>query len=166
MDQDKLSPELEKLLKQVKLKEPPKDLMADYAAGINAKIDQQAGRPHFGFPHVAMALAIGLVFAGVFYFVIARPLNHNEAPVLQAVPTQVEKQEMPESVVPEASQSVAPIQDRDLSLEEELTLIEAFEGEFLDEEDAALGDEDLLEELALLDELEISNASGASIPSV
>jgi len=86
--------------------------------------------------------------------------------VLQAVPTQVEKQEMPESVVPEASQSVAPIQDRDLSLEEELTLIEAFEGEFLDEEDAALGDEDLLEELALLDELEISNASGASIPSV
>ena len=181
MDQDKLSPELEKLLKQVKLKEPSKDLMADYLAGVNAKINQQSGMPHFGFPQVTLILAVGLVFAGIFYFVIARPLNHDEAPAIQptvSVISHSEERSDEESKtetlrfaqgdnIPKALHSVSiPVQEEELSLNDELALLEAFEGGSSDEEDNALGDEDLFEELALLDELEISNASVASAPGV
>jgi hypothetical protein len=162
MDPDKLSPEVEKLLKQVKLKEPPQDLMADYVAGVRAKINQQSGGPHFGFPHAAFILALGLAFAGSVYLISMRPLNYDEVPVIE---TQEQKASelvaaQSQTNVPETDQNTnIPVQERELSIEEELALLEVFEGEFLDEEGVILGSEDLFEELAFLDELEISSPS-------
>ena len=83
MDQDKLTPELEKLLKQVKLKEPPQDLMTDYMTGVNVKINKQLERPRFEFPQVMMILVVGAVFAGLSYFIFARVLGPQETPALQ-----------------------------------------------------------------------------------
>lgn len=177
-NQDKLTPELEKLLKQVRLKEPPKDLMTDYAAGVNAKIEQQSGKPHFGFPQVVLVTAVGLVFAGIFYFISARPLTQTQTPALQPLVDSVTHHSKepfgartPRSTqddnLSEALQSVnAPVQAEEFSIEEEFVLLEAFEDEFLDEENAVLGDEDLFEELSLLDELEISNSSVISTPGL
>ena len=171
MDEDKLTPEIEKLLKQVKLKEPPQELMKDYLGGVHNKINQQSGTPHFGFPQVSLVLAVGLVFAGVFYFMSARSVNHQAGYELPPVLVQAPEQTTPEMAAPSTEVSLPEVQlsvsnqGTELSLEEESTLLETLESGFSDEEDEVLGDEDLFEELALLDELEISNAA-ASVPGV
>lgn len=158
MEEERLTPELEKLLKQVRLKEPSQELMADYLTGVNAKIDRRMSAPHFGFREGVLVFAVGLILAGLFYFLLAPSLNHEPTPKLVTSDS--------ESNLPQGLQAIIVPPPAELSLEEELALLEAFEEELSDQESDWLEDEELLEELALLDELEISGASGAQVAAV
>jgi hypothetical protein len=183
MEEERLTPELEKLLKQVRLKEPSQELMADYLTGVNAKIERRMSAPHFGFREGVLVFAVGLILAGLFYFLLAPSLNHEPTPEIQPVIARHDQIE-PEAIseiasLPPQSASDPPrilagptvarnderIPEVDLSLEEELALLEAFEEELSEQESDWLEDEELLEELALLDELELSSPSTGRLPS-
>jgi len=177
MDQEELTPELEKLLKQVRLREPSQELMADYLAGVNAKIERRMNAPHFGFREAVMVVGVGLVLAGLFYFLFAPSLSQERAPEIQPViarHVQNDAEAIPTlpaggseiASLPTVARNDERIQQEALSLEEELALLEAFEEELSNQEGDWLEDEELLEELALLDELEISSASGAQVAAI
>ncbi|MBI4394701.1 MAG: hypothetical protein HY583_00740 [Candidatus Omnitrophica bacterium] len=139
-NQEPLAPELEQLIKQVKLKEPSKERMTDYLAGVNAKIDRGAPPTSFGFPQVAVILAVGLVMAGLAYFYWIRPSSVGADP-------RVRPQENGQA------QGPAPTTPS-LSIEEEMAVLEAFGEEYDSEIQDLLGDDETLEELAQLDEIE------------
>ncbi|MBI4000057.1 MAG: hypothetical protein HY351_05520 [Candidatus Omnitrophica bacterium] len=164
MDKEHLSPELEQLIRKVRLKEPPEGLMADYLAGVNAKIDRGASGSHFGFPQVAMVLAVGLALAGAAYFYWVRPQTQS-APDVETttfVVSETSVQPNNEATVldnteqPLSSEIPSTPVQKSLSIEEEMAVLEAF-GEELDEEGIdLLGDDEVFEELGQLDEIELS----------
>ncbi|MBI4358623.1 MAG: hypothetical protein HY584_04920 [Candidatus Omnitrophica bacterium] len=162
MDKTELTPELEKLVKGVKLKEPPEQLMADYLSGVNAKIDRGAEGAHFGFPQIAIVLAIGLTFAGAFYLFLTRP--QGESPVQVAEITQKVETTPLSAELSGAAAKIEPLQP--LSLEEEMEVLEAFGEEFQGEASDLFGDEEVFEELAQLDELELSPTLSTPTSSV
>lgn len=146
MDKEGLSPELEQLLRKVRVKEPPQELMADFAKGVNERIDRGAAGPGFGFPQAGVVLAVGLVLAGAVYFLVGRiPVQ----PALQPV-----RSSLIRPVV--ADVSAPALSAADLSIEEEAVLIEELDEGFLDEVIEAMGDEDLLDEIDFMDTLELA----------
>ena len=160
--QDQLDPELQELLKKTKLKEPPEKLMADYLSGVNEKIDRGIGKPHFGFPPLALVLVAGVLLAGIFYYFLAEP---EKEPVMQAVapavvaPIEVPSQPPP-SVPAEANLTDTAGQPQpaseSLSIEEQIAILESFAEEFPDETGELFGEEELLNEFEALDEMELS----------
>src|SRR3989338_1353316 len=132
MDQEELTPELEKLLKQVRLREPSQELMADYLAGVNAKIERRMNAPHFGFREAVMVVGVGLILAGLFYFLFAPSLSQERAPEIQPALSQTQNEEEAvseqatpdvESNLPQEPQTITVPTSEALSLEEELALL-------------------------------------------
>lgn len=169
-NKEELTPELEQLISKVKLKEPPQELMKDYLSGVNAKIDQGIKSSYFGFSQFTVFLVIGVVLAGVFYFFLVRL---QVKPVLEVKPATVQRSVKTASVI--ASEAPAKIHggsvqqvvaDNDknqastqkpLTIEEGVAVLEAFGDEFSDESPDVFGDDDeALDELAVLDEVELS----------
>ncbi|MBI4372810.1 MAG: hypothetical protein HY585_03690 [Candidatus Omnitrophica bacterium] len=137
-NQEQLSPELERVIKQVRLKEPPSEFMADYLAGVNSKIDRGVPHSQFGFPQIAMVLAIGLVMAGVAYFYFGYEPRASQV-----------------KVIPDVSIS------KPLSVEEEMMILEAFSEELADGTGDPFGDDEILEELWQLEEIEFLGGPSA-----
>lgn len=182
MDREQLALELERLMNQVRLKEPPRELMADYLSGVNAKIDRGIKSHGFGFPHLAVVFAVGLTIVGLAYCFFLRfqqePASSNETPPVIAMEANVgaplmappydrnELRGRDESRYYQSKEIVPQARDREqlstpevLSIDEEMAVLEAFQEEFQDEANDLFGDEGLLEELALLDEVELSPVS-------
>ena len=150
MNQEKLSPELEKILNQVKLKEPPRELVKDYVEGVNLRIDRKLRQPVFGFPQLVLAFAVGAATVGIFYWVVQgrlRPGTSEELfPMTQRVGTVVESEKAVQK----------PAQGKPLSLEDEMAILEAF-GEDIQNGTADLvSDDEVYEEIAFLDDIELS----------
>lgn len=156
MDQEKLSPELEKLISRVKLKEPPRQMMSRYLSEVNAKIDQGIKSSHWGFPQFGAVFAIGLALAGSLYFFLARP-QMQPAHEVKAISVQPST----ESQKTEIASSKLPAAQKPLTLEEEMAVLEAFSDESLDESAELFGDEEALEDLTVLDEVELSRGMPA-----
>ncbi len=158
-NKEELTPELEKLISKVKLKEPPQELMRDYLSGVNAKIDRGIKGSHFGFPQFAIFLVISAVLAGFFYFFLVRLQRQ---PVLEVKPAFIQRSvtgqgtEAPTSVVSETQHHGTVSAQKPLTIEEEVTVLEAFGDEFLNESSDVFGDDEALNELAVLDEVELS----------
>ena len=159
MDKRELDPELEQLISKVKLKEAPQELMRDYLSGVNAKINQGMKEPYFGFPQFAVVCVVGLALAGLIYFVVVhgRPVT--------PVPETVREAEVvsPHPSQPEVFQQTLP---KLLSIEEEMAVLETFAEEHSEDTAELFGDEEVFEELAQLDEAELSTASSIQTPQV
>ena len=147
MKHENLDPELEQLVKKLKLKEPSEDVMGNYLSGINARINEQIEQSHFGFPQFATVMAISLVLVGAVYFIYTsyiKPVKNVEA--------------IPNSQITSASSGTLPRNDaKPLSLEEEMTVIEAFAEESSKDMIELFGEDAVLEELAQMDESELSS---------
>ncbi len=159
MDQEKLTPELEKLISKVKLKEPPREMMTNYLSEVNTKIDQGIRSSHFGFPQVTGFFVIGLTLAGVLYFFLMHPAAHvKEVSVEKNIADR--SQEVTSPITSYIQTSTAPVSQKSLTLEEEMAVLEAFGDEFSDESVGLFGDDEALEELTVLDEVELSPGFG------
>ena len=152
MDQDELSLELKKLLSKVKLKEPPREIMANYLSEVNAKIDGGIKNSHFNFPQFATVFAVGVILAGLFYLFSPRS---QVKPVLETKPA-VQKVQDLLTTVPQAPPTQVISTQKPLTVEEKMAVLEAFGDEFSDESVDLFGDDEVLEELALLDDMELS----------
>ena len=161
MDQEKLSPELERFVSKVKLREPSPEMMANYLSEVNAKIDQGIKGSHFGFPQFAVVFAVGLAFAGSLYFFLVHPQRQPVRDVanisMQSVPENRWVKTTP-STPPQQVQRkvVVPANNKSLTVEEEMTVLEAFGDESSDESAELLEDEEAFEELTMLDDVELS----------
>ncbi|MBI1977719.1 MAG: hypothetical protein HYS55_03090 [Candidatus Omnitrophica bacterium] len=154
MNQEELPPELEKILKRVKLKEPPERLMKDYLSGVNAKIDRRGQGFHVSFPQVALACVIGLSLVGVLYLTfMARPK------AIELVSEPIQKVEAKPQVVAVESQVQAT--QKALSVEEEMAVLEAFSEEHGEGVAEFFGDEEMFEDLSQLDEVELATPPNA-----
>ena len=152
MEKKELDPELERLIDSVKLKEPPQELMRDYLSGVNAKIDQSAKWFHLGLPQLTVLCAIGLVSAGLMYFLI--PHTKLVIQVPKTVKTvEVAPARSPEPKVQQNTSS------KPLSIEEEMAVLRAFAEERSEDVVELLGDDEVFEELGQLDETELSTPS-------
>ena len=146
MEQEELSPELKKLMGKVKLKEPSPEVMANYLSEVNAKINKGIKSSHFGFPQFAVVFAVGLVFAGSLYFFLGRT---QKQPVSDTGTV---------SSIPQPAQAKAVVSSKKpLTLEEEMAILEAFGDESSNESTGTFEDEDPFEELAMLDDVELSS---------
>lgn len=162
MDNESLPPELEEMLSKVRLKEPPKEAMADYLSGVNAKIDRGPVGTNFGFPQVGILLLVGLAFAfGIIYLF---GLNPKKEPI-QLIP-QVQSERInppaPELVTGQTavvSQTPQPASG-ELSLEDQMALLETFGEETGSTTIEFFGNDELLDEVALLDSVEFSAFEG------
>ena len=156
MDEDRKDPEIESMLKGVKLKEPSQKDMTNFLSGVHEKIDRGYGNEVIGFRQIGLIFVVGVALAGLIYFISTRSkvepahqvetLNRMEAPLETPLPASVLQNPAGEK----------PLTRKPLSLEEEMAVLEAFEDEFGDETTDLFGDSEVLEELATLDELEFS----------
>lgn len=162
---DQLDPELEKLLKEVKLKEPPQDKMADYLAGVHAKIDRGPVGSGFGFPQMSLLLAAGLALMGLLYFLVVSP-QRPPVPQVQEMTREAREAESLPAAVSTTLEVESALAPSDLSIEEEITVFEELGEGFTDEAIDLFEEDELLEELALVDELELSLVSSPQAPAV
>ncbi len=158
MNDEKIDPEIEQLLKNVRSKKPPRELMANFASGVNSRIDERIKRPPFAMPALGvLALAAVLVIGALYYF------YKQPAPKSQSIEplSSVQLQETGRNMESAGKASILPAKSQELSFEEVAKLLEALEETEIDEEEAAALDlvllevDDAAEELALLDEFEI-----------
>ncbi len=185
MSENSLTPEIDPILKKMKLKKPSQELMADYLKGVNVKIDSMTpNRFHLGFPGILLSVFVVMALAGFFYFQFVRqaPKVVSEPPVLrQIVETQpltvlpkTADEQKPEAFAlppPAASQELAQPQNlaaqsnslegektklAQFTAEQEATLLEALDAGIENEPVESLEDEELVKELNLLDDLEFS----------
>ena len=164
-------PEMDPFLKKFRLKKPSEEQMANFSAGVNAKIDSGAPKNGNGFGAFEFALGVILILgaAGVFYF---RPLRFDlgqqkPAPVELEKSSAVFRKETIGMIVParmkakttsgliESSQSKSAA----LSAEQELAVLEALDSEFDNEGAELLEDDEIAQELNFLDEIEFSSPS-------
>lgn len=140
MNDDQLNPQLEKILKEIKLKEPKQPDMADYLSKVRSKIELKQNQSHFHFvPAAGLAFALILALCGAVYFLV----NQTKSPQPQIV-----------SKISEPAAQTASNQD--LSLEEEMAILEAFSEDYPAGTSDLLGDEAAAEDLVLLDEIEFT----------
>jgi len=164
MDQEKLTPELEKLISKVKLKEPAPKIMANYLSEVNAKIDQGVGGPHFGFPQVTVFFVIGAALAGFLYFFLVHPQVQPAFEIKNASVKEdgIDQSRQMASLIPPRIQSTAGTStQKSLTLEEEIAVLEAS-----DESADVFGDDEALDELTVLDEVELSPGLGNQTPGI
>ena len=159
--EDRLDPEIEKLVRDVKLKEPSEEEMSNYVSEVRAKINLHASGPTFGFPQLGLLLAAGVILAGLIYFTVSRP-QIEKVPSLKEVPLQDQTAQIPGQPPLVWKDGKWVSQDakipKQLSIEESITVLEAFGEEFSDEASDLYRDDDILEELTFLDEIELSSA--------
>ena len=160
--------------------------MKNYLTGVNAKIEfkSQSG---FGFPQISLLILVGLTFAGLFYFYVMPHVQKSieslpesttlsDAPVTPQTEPQIRHSERSEesteleNKVSETSLGSFGLRPQDdnvpeLTLEEELAILEAFEDGSAETNLDLLDDEELIEELTLLDEIEINSAPQSSLPN-
>ena len=160
MEQEELSPELKKLISKVKLKEPSPEMMANYLSEVNAKIDKGVKSLPFGFPQFAVIFAVGLVFAGSHYFFLGhaqkQPVSDTGTVSMQSA-AENRRTETVSSVPQPAQAKVVVSSQKPLTLEEEMAILEAFGDESSNESTGTFEDEDPFEELAVLDDVELSS---------
>ncbi len=170
MEEDKFMPEIDPLLKKMKLKKPSAELMANYAAEVNTKIDQMnLHKPDYRFPGAAVSLVFLMAFAGYSYFNFSRTetkrsfqpeavltekvlpaQNHTTIPAQAIIPADVQKKLSDE----------IPLKSSPLSIEQEMAVLEAFDSDLENDSDALLDEDELVQEMNLLDEVEFSNLQG------
>ena len=156
MKEDQLDPQVEKILREVKLKEPKKEEMTNYLSNVRSKIELKQNQSQFPVAPIGIALAVTLALAGLIYFVVPN-LSKEEA----QIPVISQKSEAPiVPVAPAAVPAQAPTQS--FSLEEELDILEAFSEEYPAGTSDLLGDDGVIEDLVLIDEIELNSISSAS----
>ena len=163
MDKESLPPELEGFLNKVKLKEPPRELMSDYLSGVNAKIDRGVSGKSFGFPQTVVLLLAGAAFvAGVVYLLAFHPKKDTE---IQIAPAVVSRPLIPEESAAQTIERAVPKVAEQLSLEDQLTILEALGEESEKETLETIGNEELLDEAAFLDDIEFSGLESIQAPA-
>lgn len=142
MENDQLDPQIEKLLKEVKLKEPRRQEMTDYLSGVRSKITIKQNQTHFYFVPAGIVLVVILVLSGFIYWLI-----QNQS-----------KEENPVTTVAKISAPIAKSisVSNSLSLEEEMAILGAFSDEYPNGTSDLLGDEESMEDLVLMDEIEFT----------
>ena len=135
-DQD---PIIQKLLGQVKLKEPKPEEMKDFLSQVHSKIELEKSPAHFNFVPVGAALALVLALSGLIYWAV-QP-----------------KQEIRIDAVSKISEPVSQIvPTKNLSLVEEMAILEAFSEEYPVGTSDLMGAQGTIEDLVLIDEIELT----------
>lgn len=154
MNQEELPPELENILKQVKLKEPPESVMKNYLSEVNARIDRHGQGFHVSFPQVVLVCVLGFSLMGVLYL------------TLVARPKPVDVTSEPVQTMEAKSQTITvehkvQINQKVRSVEEEMAVLEAFSEEHGEGVAELFGDEEVFEDLSQLDEVELATPPNA-----
>lgn len=160
MDNESLPQELQNVLSRVKLKEPSPELMVNYLSGVNAKIDRGTSGPSFGFPQVSVLLLLGIAFTfGIVYLLALNPKKEAVGPMIAS-----QAQSEPAQKAETTAQTLEVVSAQ-LSLEDQLTLLEAMGEESTNETIDLFGNEELLDEAALLDDVEFSDFGAVQTPA-
>ena len=146
MKEDRLDPQIEKLLNEVKLKQPEASEMTDYVSMVRSKIELKQQQPTFHFAPAGIAMASVVMLAGLAFLMF---FNQPKKEVLE-IPAV--------SVVSQSNPAPVPTPIQGLTLEEEMAILEAFSAESSD----ILGAEAVLEDLVLIDEVEFAITPSAS----
>ncbi len=147
MKDDQLDPQMKQLFNKVKLKEPKRAEMTDYLSKVRSKVDFKRNQAHFHFAPVGIALVLVAVLSGLIYWVVQnQPKEKAQISMVSKISEQVPK----------------PVSTPNLSLEEEMAILEAFNEEYPNETNDLLGDEGALEDLVLMDEVEFTVTPGPS----
>ncbi len=144
---DQLDQQVEKLLNDVKLKQPNPEQMTDYLSAVRSKISLRQNQFSFHFVPFGIAL-VSVAAVGLIVF---------------ALSSQPQKEAQQTPAVAEISKSaVSPAPERqNLTLEEEMAILEAFSEEYPGETTDVLGDDGALEDLVLIDEVEFNATPGS-----
>lgn len=126
MSEEKQDLNVESILQSARLKRPREADMSNFLSGVHKKINQRG--PRIGLPEAVTGVALGLVSIGLVYFFLARS----------------ERLPLPPPTTAEA-----------ISIEENLVVLEALDIDVEDELTSFLDDDELLEELAFLDGMEV-----------
>ncbi|OGX05991.1 MAG: hypothetical protein A3G87_04775 [Omnitrophica bacterium RIFCSPLOWO2_12_FULL_50_11] len=126
MGEEKQDSNLELILRSAKLKRPREADMSNFLSGVHRKIKQ--GVPSIGFPQTVTVFVLGLICVGLVYLFLGRP---------ERVP------------VPRPTGAEA------LSIEEHMEVLEAFDVDVADEITRYIGDDELVDEIAFLDSMEL-----------
>jgi len=169
MDKDPRDLEMEEFLKNVKLKEPSERELSDFLSGVHTKIDRGVGRPSIGVPQVAFVIAICLATIGAVYVLVfgvqKQPVRVGEAVMFSAdrgpAPGPVEHL----TGAPAQASGAIQTADQELTIEEEQVIFDELASDPEDETIDLLDASELLDELALLDDLEFAGLSAPQAPS-
>ena len=115
MDEEHLSEEVKRALRDVRLKKPSEELMSDFEASVQRKIDRAQGGPVLALPQLGAVMVVGALVIGLLYFFMVQPTS----------------QEKPVGTVREAA--VADSRAGEFSAEEQIAILEAF-GQDIDSE--------------------------------
>src|SRR3989338_5558439 len=86
MDKEKLDSDMEQLLNQAQLKEPPEKAMSNYLEGVRLKIDRGIGKPTLMFSTPFLLAVAGLVLVGAAWFFLSYLHQPEKAAVLELKP--------------------------------------------------------------------------------
>lgn len=141
MNENQPDPKIEKLLSQIKLKEPKPAEMKDYLSKVHSKIELKQDRNQILFVPGGAALVLVLALSGFIYWM-------------------VQNQPKPAVQIPAVSKISEPIPQivsaKQLSLAEEMAVLEAFSEEYPIGTSDLLGAEGTMEDLVLIDEIELT----------
>ena len=148
MDENKLDQEIEKILKEVKLKEPSQEETTHFLRGVHEKIDQNLRARTLGFRQFGLVLVAGLALAGLLYLIFSR-FQAETTPEMNVATARAKHPPM-ETV------SRQPSVLKPLSIEQDMAVLEAFSEELSEESSELFGEDESLGDLAVIDELEVS----------
>ncbi|GEM_PF-4845117 len=139
MKENQLDSQVDKLLSEIKLKEPRKEEMTDYLSKVRLKIDERKSHPqNYFFP---LGVAFALTFA-IYFMVQVQP---KKEPTLFQTAQKVSE--------PGTGKKF----QKSLSLEEEMAVLEAFSEEYPAGTSDLLGDDETMNDLVLMDEIDFSS---------
>jgi len=148
MDEEHLSEEIKRALRDVRLKKPSEEFMSDFEGGVQRKIDQAQAGPMLGLTQLGGAVLVAALVIGLVYFFMVRPVNR-EKPVGSF-----------KEVTVEDSGAAA------FSAEEQIAILEAFDQDIESETIDLMDSEQLVEEFAFMDEFDFNLLEGGFPPSV
>lgn len=150
MVQDEMDPELQQLIEKTRVQKPSDEFMRNYKSEVNTKINQALkSPPSNGFPLLLAAFILILAIAGWFYG------SRQMKTVTPVPPTPILKEVAPvKPSIPET-----PASDVE-ALESEIAFLESFDSELATNPDLLYGEDSLLQDLDLLEEMEFSSAIG------
>ncbi len=139
MNENQSDPKIEKLLSQVKLKEPKPAEMKDFLSKVHSKIELEQNQSHFHFVPIGAALVLILALSGLIYWMV-QPKQEIQIPTVSKI-----SEPIPQN---------APA--KQLSLVEEMAVLEAFSEEYPVGTSDLMGAEGTMEDLVLIDEIELT----------